>query len=212
MTDVYFISEEVLKNRTAINENVDSGELRFCIQTAQNLNIQETLGQALFEQIVNEVSGNTIAGSNKYLLDNYIVNATIAWSYYHGLDNFFVKWMNVGLVANRTEQGSNIDFKTFQYLKTDAKQQAEFNDNLLRRPLIFRSGLYPEYNNGNLNDGQLPPIPASPFQSAITIPTSAYAWGRGWRLGNCGNAMGPLCAVSPFPTWYGRATNSPGVQ
>ena len=103
MTDVFFISEQYLKTQTAINENVDSGELRFCILTSQLINIQETLGQELYEKITQEVSAGTIANQYKFLLDQYIVPATTAWAYYHGLDNFFVKWVNVGLVQNRNE-------------------------------------------------------------------------------------------------------------
>jgi hypothetical protein len=150
----------------------------------------------------------------KNLLDTYIQPALITYSYYLGMDNFYVKWVSIGMTQNRSEQGDKIDHRTFQYLKSNAKQQAEFNDNLLRRHLIFRSGLYPEYNNGNLNDGQLPPIPSTPFQSPITVPTTAFSWGSKWRYRNngCFNAMGDLCAGSAFPTWYGGATNSPGAH
>ena len=83
MTDVFFISEQFLKTQTAINDNVDSGELRFCILTAQNINVQETLGQELYEKIMNDVSAVTIANQYKFLLDQYIVPDTVAWSYYH---------------------------------------------------------------------------------------------------------------------------------
>jgi hypothetical protein len=178
MVDVYFISEEVLKNRTSINDNVDSGELRFCIQTAQNLNIQETLGQALYEQILNEVSGNTIAGENKKLLDNYIVPTTIAWSYYHGLDNFFVKWMNVGLVQNRTEQGSNIDFKTFQFLKNNARSTAEFYDQNMRRYLCAFASDFPKYNTVEI--GKVLPQRDSAYRNSMA-----------------------LSSTKPWPSWYG---------
>jgi hypothetical protein len=215
MNKVLLISEDTLKTYTAINENVQSDELRFCILQAQDIFLQETLGTNLYDTMLGLVDTNDINAPGyvnyKNLLDRYIQPTLITYSYYLGMTNFYVKWVSVGLVQNRSEQGTNIDHKTFQYLKTDAKNQAEFNDNLLRRHLIFKSALYPEYNSGNLNDGQLPPIPATPFQSSITIPTSAYSWGSGWRTGNCGNAMGPLCAGSPFPTWYGSASNSRNV-
>lgn len=146
MTDVFFISEEYLKTNTAINDNVDSGELRFCILTAQNINIQETLGQELYEKIIDDVSGGTISGNYKFLLDKYIVPATLQWSYYHGLDNFFVKWVNVGLVQNRNEQGTNVDIRTFKWLKDNALSTAEFYDQNMRRYLCAKSNLFPEYN------------------------------------------------------------------
>ena len=146
MTDVFFISEEYLKTQTSINDAVDSGELRFCILTAQNINIQETLGQELFEKIQLDVSAGTIANQYKFLLDKYIVPATVQWSYYHGLDNFFVKWVNVGLVQNRNEQGTAVDIRTFKWLKDNARSTAEFYDTNMRRYLCAKSNLFPEYN------------------------------------------------------------------
>lgn len=211
MNKVLLISEDTLKTYTAINDNVQSDELRFCILQAQQIFIQESLGTNLFDKMLElvetgdiQLSGNT---HYKNLLDRYIQPTLITYSYYLGMTNFYVKWVSVGLVHNSSEQGTGIDHRTFQYLKADAKQQAEFNDNLLRRHLIFKSGLYPEYTSGNLNNGELPPIPATPFQSPITLPTSSYAWKSG-KKGNCWNAMGSLCADSPFPTWYGHSTNS----
>lgn len=210
--NVLLISEQKLKDNTAINENVDSSELRFCIQQAQNIQIQESLGTNLYEKILEIVDDGTInspANANyKGLLDNYIQPTLISFAYYLALDNFFVKFINIGLVQNRSEQGQPIDIKTLQFLKQNAKNQAEFNDNLLRRHLIFRSGLYPEYNNGNLNDGQLPPETDSAFNSSMTLGgTNAGYWNRKWGS-NRNNAMGPLCAGSQFPTWYGHSNNS----
>ena len=214
MKNVLLISEEVLKTYTAINENVQSDELRFCILQSQNIFIQESLGTNLFNHMLNLVGGGTIYNPSnsvyKDLLDVYIQPALISYSYYLGLDNFAVKWVSVGLQQNRSEQGSPIDFKMFQYMKNNAKNQAEFNDNLLRRHLIFKSGLYPEYNNGNLNDGQLPPEVNQPFKSAITLPGSA--WGTKDKFkGSNFNSMGSLCCGSSFPTWYSSANNSPGI-
>jgi hypothetical protein len=218
MNKVLMISEETLKTYTAISDSVQSDELRFCILQGQTIFIQESLGTNLFNKMLNLIETGSISSPSnvvyKNLLDTYIQPALITYSYYLGMDNFYVKWVSIGMTQNRSEQGDKIDHRTFQYLKSNAKQQAEFNDNLLRRHLIFRSGLYPEYNNGNLNDGQLPPIPSTPFQSPITVPTTAFSWGSKWRYRNngCFNAMGDLCSGSPFPTWYGGATNSPGAH
>jgi len=176
ISDVFFISEEYLKTNTSINENVDSGELRFCILTSQNINIQETLGQPLFEEIQLQVSAGTLTVDNKYLLDKYIVPATTQWAYYHGLDNFFVKWINVGLVQNRNEQGSNIDIRTFKYLKDNARSTAEFYDQNMRRWLCAKANLYPKYNVVDI--GKILPERGSANRRSIAMkPTKFYnAW------------------------------------
>jgi hypothetical protein len=213
--NVLFISEQKLKDNSPITDNVDSSELRFAIQQSQAIQIQESLGTNLYEyllQIVDDNTINTDAALYRYkgLLDNFIQPTLIAWSYYLALDNFWVKFMNIGLVQNRNEQGSPVDLKTLQYLKNNAKNQAEFQDNLLRRHLLFRSSWYPQYFSGNLNDGQLPPETDSAFKANISLPGWGVSYGRGNWNGSF-NALGPLCAGSGFPTWYSSANNSPGI-
>jgi hypothetical protein len=217
MNKVLLISEDLLKTNTPISENVQSDELRFGILQAQAIFLNESLGTNLYQEMLNLVDSGDISNPSKAvyknLLDTYIQPMLITYAYYLVIDNFYVKFVSVGLTQNRSEQGDKIDHRTFQYLKANAKQQSEFNDNLLRRHLIFRSGLYKEYNSGNLNDGQLPPIPATPFQSPITVPTNGYNFSAKWRTGNnCFNSMGYLCAGSYLPSWYGGTTNSPGVK
>jgi hypothetical protein len=213
--NVLFISETKLKDNTPITDNVDSSELRFAIQQAQAIQIQETLGTNLYEYLLTIVDNDTVNTDPalyryKALLDNYIQPTLIAWSYYLALDNFWVKFINIGLVQNRSEQGQPVDLKTLQYLKSNAKNQAEFQDNLMRRHLVFRSGWYPQYFSGNLNDGQLPPETDSAFKAPMSLPGTGYyysknAWNRNF------NAMGYLCGDSQFPTWYGASNNSPGI-
>jgi hypothetical protein len=209
---VLFISEQKLKDNTPITDNVDSSELRFSIQQSQSIQIQETLGTNLYEYLLKIVDDNTVNTDinlirYKELLNNYVQPTLIAWSYYLALDNFWVKFMNVGLVQNRNEQGSAVDLKTLQYLKNNAKNQAEFQDNLMRRHLLFRSGWYPEYFSGNLQNGELPPETDSAFKSNMTLPGWGVSRNSGWN-GNF-NMMGPLCAGNGFPTWYGSSSNSP---
>ena len=213
--NVLFISEQKLKDNSPITDNVDSSELRFAIQQSQMIQLQESLGTNLYEYLLNIVDDNTINTDPalymyKGLLDNFIQPTLIAWSYYLALDNFWVKFMNIGLVQNRNEQGSAVDLKTLQYLKNNAKNQAEFQDNLLRRHLLFRSSWYPQYFSGNLNDGQLPPETDSAFKANISLPGWGVSYGRcNWN--GSFNALGPLCVGSGFPTWYSSANNSPGI-
>lgn len=221
--NVLLISEQKLKDSTPINDNVDSSELRFSIMQSQTIQIQESLGTNLYEQILHLVDTGDIDDPNyvkyKELLNNFIQPALISFAYYTALDNFWVKFINIGIVQNRSEQGSPVDLKMLQYLKQNALNQAEFNNNLLRRHLIFRSGWYPEYTSGNLNNGQLPPDTNNAFTAGITLPGNGYYWnkggwrgkgtGAGWCGSGCYNMMGPLCADSAFPTWYGSSTNSP---
>jgi len=201
--NVLLISEQKLKSQSPIDPNVDSDELRYCIQQAQNIYIQETLGTNLFEQILDQVETGDIlltgATNNKFLLDNFIQPALVAYSYYILLDNMFVKMVNVGLQQFRSEQSNPIDLKTFQYLKDSAKDRAQFLDNLMRRHLVFNNFLYPLYTQV-LNNGQLIPEFGSPFRTSVILPTNKYY--NKFNGINYGYGANPWfdCTI---PWWYG---------
>lgn len=197
--NVLMISEQRLKDYTPINENVDTSELRFSIQMAQNIFVQESLGTNLFNHMLTLISGGTISSPGninyKTLLDDFIAPMLTQYSFYLALDNFFVKFVNVGLQSFRSEQSNPIGLKEFQYMKNNAKNQAEFLDNLLRRHLVFRNNLYPEYTL-TTNNGQLIPEFAGAFKSPITLPAGARV---GSRYGVFGNSV----YGCPYPWWYG---------
>jgi len=177
MAKVLFISEQKLKEQTAINEQVDSRELRTAILTTQDVNVQNTLGERLYEKIEDLVTtGNINLPENihyKNLLNDYIQPLTIHYSYFYALDNFLVKFMAAGLVKNNTEQGSAIDFKTFEYLKNSARDTAQWYDNLIRKWLCANQNLYPEYTEDN-GDGKLAPERFNAFGKGMALPFPVY--------------------------------------
>jgi hypothetical protein len=201
--NVLLITEQRLKDNTSINENVDTAELRFCIQQAQQIFIQETLGTNLYEYILELVKDgdidNIAYADYKELLNNFIQPTLISYSFYLALDNFFVKFVNVGLQQFRSEQSSPIGIKEFTYLKNNARDQSQFNDNLLRRHLVFNNWRYPQYTLVT-NNGQLIPEFGGAFKSMITLPTGGRAMSKNASGLGLGNFAGYGC---PYPWWYG---------
>ena len=196
--NVLLITEQKLKDNTSINENVDSSELRFSISQAQQIFIQESLGTNLYEYILLLVSNGDInlAGKVKYkeLLNNFIQPTLISYAFYLALDNFFIKFVNVGLQSFSSEQSRPIGIKEFTYLKNNARDQAAFNDNLLRRHLVFNNQDYPEYTL-TTNNGQLIPEFGGAFKSSITLPGSRSIggnFGYGGGYSSC-----------DYPWWFG---------
>ena len=196
--NVLLISEQKLKDNSAINENVDTSELRFCIQQAQTIFIQESLGTNLYEYILKAVQNGDIDTPSyvnyKELLNNFIQPTLISYAYYLALDNFFIKFVNVGLQSFRSEQSNPIGIKEFTYLKNNSRDQAQFNDNLLRRHLVFNNSRYPQYTLTQ-NNGQLLPEFGGAFKSSITLPSGRY-------LGIGGYGLNPM-SVCTIPAWYG---------
>ena len=204
--NVLLITEEKLKANTSITDNVDSGELRFAIQQAQQIFIQESLGTNLYEYILDLVKTGDIEDpikiDYKELLNNFIQPTLISYAYYLALDNFFVKFVNVGLQQFRSEQSNPIGIKEFSYLKNGARDQAQFNDNLLRRHLVFNNWKYPQYTV-TTNNGQLIPEFGGAFKSNITLPSGGKFVTKnasGLSLGTYSSSNWYGC---PYPWWYG---------
>lgn len=207
--NVLLITEQKLKENTPINDNVDTSELRFSIQQAQTIFIQESLGTNLYEYILGLVQNGDIDlpqySDYKELLRNFIQPTLISYAYYLALDNFYVKFMNIGLVQNRSEQGNPIDIRTLTYLKNNAKDNAQFNDNLLRRHLVFNNWKYPQYTV-TTNNGQLIPEFGGAFKSPITLPSNgrfSSKNGSGLNLGTGSGYSGSNWYGCPYPWWYG---------
>ena len=193
--NVLFVSEQRVKDFTPLNSNCDSSELRWGISQSQTIFIQESLGTRLFEKMGELVQTNDIEDPQyiryKELLNNYIQPTLIWYSYYMLLDSFFVKTVNIGLQQYRSEQSNPIGIKELQYLKDNAKNNAEFNDNLMRRYLVFNSSWFPEYTEYK-NPEDLMPEFGGAFKSSVVLPNSGYGFGGGIGGFNC-----------PYPWWYG---------
>lgn len=194
--NVLLISEQKLIDNSPLDPNIDKGELRYSIQQGQSIFIQETLGTNFYEQILDQVQTGDINLPaniyNKELLNNFIQPTLIAYAYYLALDNLFVKAVNIGLQSFSSEQSQPIGIKEFSYMKGEAKDRAQFLDNLMRRHLVFENWKYPEYTRVT-NNGQLIPEFAGAFKTSITLPTRKAWYGYGansWF--DC-----------PYPWWYG---------
>ena len=72
--NVLLISDDILKDRTAVHGNIDPKLLYPEIKDAQNMYILPILGTALYNKIINDVDSGTIAGDYKDLLDDYIID------------------------------------------------------------------------------------------------------------------------------------------
>lgn len=204
--NVLLITEQRLKDNTPINESVDSSELRFSIQMAQNIFVQETLGTNLYNYMLDLVLTDDINDpikiDYKILLDQFIAPMLIQYSYYIALDNFWVKFVNVGLQQMRSEQGTPLDIRGLTYLKNNARDNAQFLDNLLRRHLVFNNWKYPQYTI-TTNNGQLIPEFGGAFKSSITLPSSGKFTSKnssGLSLGTYSSSNWYGC---PYPWWYG---------
>ena len=86
MTEVIFISETRLRQFTDMNNNLSSELIKNAIREAQDIQIQRILGTKLYNRLIAGVDAADLTTNETALLNNYIADALIYWSYYYSLD------------------------------------------------------------------------------------------------------------------------------
>lgn len=152
--NILLISDNILKERTAIHGNIDPKLIYPTIKYVQDAFVKPILGTALFDKIQTVVGNNTItdAGNADYklLLDEYIIDVLIYYTLYDMPVELSFQFWNKGVVR---KQGQDTDLPNMSELvdiSNRYKSKAEFYGNRLKLFIIdqnSRLGKYPEYTN-----------------------------------------------------------------
>jgi hypothetical protein len=148
--NILLISDQIIKDRTAIHGNIDSQLLYPDIKVAQDMYIHPILGTALYDKLLSDINGVGPTGVYKTLLDNYIVDALIYYTLSELPATLSYQFWNKGIVR---KQGENTELPSMSELidiSNRYKQRAEWYANRLMKYLKENSTLFTEYlNPGN---------------------------------------------------------------
>ena len=110
MAYVLFISEQKLKDSTAINLNVDVDLLLPFVKEAQKLYVETILGTELTQKLKDLITAGTIGNvanaAYKTLLDDYIGDMLPGYSLYHALPYLRFKVENGNIYSKTSETGT----------------------------------------------------------------------------------------------------------
>lgn len=123
---VLFISETKLKDSTAINGNVDVEFLLPYVKVAQKKYIETKLGTDLFVKLQTDITNNTLAGNYLTLVDDYIQEALVHWSFYECLPFLRFKVMNNNIVQKTAENSQALSSDEANSLREEVRNTAEF--------------------------------------------------------------------------------------
>ena len=131
MAYVLFISESKLKDSSAINLNVSTDLLLPYIRQAQKLYIETALGTELTQKIKDLITAGTIGNianaAYKTLLDDYIADVLVNFSFFHN--------------ALSTEEA--------QHLREEIKNTGEYYRERLIDYIRNNTSSYPEYSTNS---------------------------------------------------------------
>lgn len=146
MQNVYLISEGKLKAFTDINNNLDTDLIKSAIREAQIIQITRLLGQKLYDKIVSDVDAGTITGIYKSLLDDYIQDTLIYYSYHTALEYIYLRPRNNGLLQPQGGDNSlSVDMTVYDKKRQSVLNKAEYFAERLVDYLCYNNNLFPEY-------------------------------------------------------------------
>jgi hypothetical protein len=153
MAYVLLISEQKLKDSTAINLNVDVNILLPYVLQAQTLYIEPKLGTQLYEHIKGLIQAGTIgdAGNVAYktLLDDYISFVLVNYSFYHAIPYLRFKVENGNIYSKTSETGTALSTEESQSLREEISNTAQYYTERLIEYIRNNIGDFPEYSTNS---------------------------------------------------------------
>jgi hypothetical protein len=153
MAYVLLISEQKLKDSTAINLNVDVNILLPYVLQAQTLYIEPKLGTQLYEHIKGLIQAGTIgdAGNVAYktLLDDYISFVLVNYSFYHAIPYLRFKVENGNIYSKTSETGTALSTEEAQSLSEEISNTAQYYTERLIEYIRNNIGDFPEYSTNS---------------------------------------------------------------
>tara|TARA_R100000995_G_scaffold18009_1_gene7286 strand:- start:5073 stop:5633 length:561 start_codon:yes stop_codon:yes gene_type:complete len=149
MAYVLFISESKLKDSTAINLNVDVNLLLPYVRQAQKLYVEPKLGTDLYEALKTKITGSTLTGAYKILVDDYIGDMLPNWAFYHAIPFLRFKIENGNIYSKTSETGSPLSTEEAQHLREEVRNTAEYYTERMIEYVTNNTGSFPEYNTNS---------------------------------------------------------------
>ena len=149
---VKFISTQLLKENTTIQDNVDDDILVPYIYMAQDINLQQVLGSSFYDRLKEGVVNNDLNADETKLIKDFIQPMIIQWSLYRILPHLMFKLTNKSVSKESSEWSQNSELNEMKYLRDDIRNDAEFLTKRLQEYLCDYYELFDKYKNPDDNE------------------------------------------------------------
>jgi len=150
MTDrVFFISVNDLQEYTTINYATEPSLLENSIYDGQQIDIQAIIGTRLYDKLEQMITGSTVSGYYKTLLDDYIFNTLIKSAEKRTLLWVYAKIRNKGIVNQEGDTDVTVDITILNKMRQELNDDFEYYSNKLKSYLCENKDNIPEYRDYN---------------------------------------------------------------
>ena len=153
---VLFISEEKLKDSTAISLNVDVQILLPFVKQAQKLYVETKLGTQLNDKLKSLIVAGTVnnVGNEYYatLLNTYIGDMLPNFALYHAIPFLRFKVENGNIYSKTSETGSALNTEEAQSLRSEVINTGEYYMERMIEYITNNLIEFPEYSTNTGSD------------------------------------------------------------
>lgn len=138
------INEEYLKEYSLFPKNYDLREVENFIPIAEQIHIVPILGLKLYEELIDQVTNNTLTEENStLLLEIYKVEGVAVM--YEALPFVWSHISQVGITKGKSDNSDSIENKDLSYIQTHIKAQMDYAKKYLKKWLDDYSDNFPLY-------------------------------------------------------------------
>ena len=146
---VLFVSENKIKDSTALGGNIDNEFIVPYLKVAQKKYIETKLGTDLFEKLQADITAGSLAGVYQTLVDDYIQDALVHWGFYECLPFLRVRVANNGIGVKTSENLESMSQEDMHTLREEIRNTAEFYTERLISHIKNNTSSYPEYSTNS---------------------------------------------------------------
>lgn len=133
MKDILLITVDDIKDNAPISSSIDPQHLEPFLPLAQTFHLKPVLGEPLYNELINAVSGDTISDNNYTLLVNY-VEPFLSWmAFYEGFPFIWSKTSAKGVTKSFSDNSQSLSKREFEMMKQEIYDKAiTFKNHLVR--------------------------------------------------------------------------------
>lgn len=147
---------EYLLNNCMIDRNVDPKLLNQSLIDAQEIHIQQVLGNALYNKVMKMLNDQNITGAYQILNDDYIGRAQAYWAWYLVTPFLNYKFTNKSVSEQRSDQSEPTSMSNIITLRDEIRDRAEYYTKRIRQFIVNNESELPEYTMNTDIDAILP--------------------------------------------------------
>jgi len=143
MNDITFSKLSDIKDYSPLSKNIDPELIQPFIKMAETFHIRGALGQNLYDDLIDAVSGDTLTGVSYTLVQEYIIPTSIWYSLYEALPFIWTRMSAKGVTKGFSDSTTSLDKKEYEMVKQEMLEKATMYKSRLIDYLKANKSSYP---------------------------------------------------------------------